>query len=56
MSAELQARLTAAAAVLADYRRLVAADAIRTGPQWEHHAGRLAAALGSVLEAAGESR
>lgn len=49
-SAEARARRTAAYAVLADYRRLVLADAIRTGPQWEYWSGRLAAALDSILE------
>jgi hypothetical protein len=57
VNAERDARITAAQAVLIDFRRLVKADALRTGPQWEHWAGRLAAALGSVLPLdAGEIR
>ena len=46
VSAELEARRTAAAAALADYRR----DEAGTGePSWAMWAGRLAAALESVL-------
>lgn len=51
-AAEQAARRTAAVAALGDYRREEAADAIGAGPAmpWAMWAGRLAAALGSVLE------
>lgn len=55
-NAELQARRAAAAAVLADFRRLDAADAIRYGLQWQHHARRLADTLGEVLADAAQPR
>jgi hypothetical protein len=51
VSAELEARRTAARAALADYYRAVDAEAQPNGPAvpWALWAGRLAAALGSVL-------
>lgn len=57
--AELAARITAAQAALGDFRRFEA-EAAREGPaswaDWAMWAGRLAAALGSVLELAGAER
>jgi len=51
VSAELEARRTAAAAALADYRQAVEAEAQRGGQPvpWALWAGRLGAALDSVL-------
>jgi hypothetical protein len=55
VSAELEARHTAAAAVLADYRRWERGEAINAGGifDWQTAAMRLAAELRSLLERAG---
>ena len=50
MSAELAARRTAAAAVLADYRRWVDGDII--SGDWQSWSLRLALAVGSLVELA----
>jgi len=53
-AAELAARITAAQAVLGDFRRFEDGSAIPG--DWAMWAGRLAAALESVLELAGAGR
>ena len=52
MTAELAARITAARAVYADYRR--EADDWRVEPDWAAWALRLAAELGALLEFLGK--
>ena len=54
--AELAARITAAAAVLGDFRRAEVADADWNGPAmpWATWADRLASMLGAVLDVAGQ--
>jgi hypothetical protein len=55
--AELAARITAASAVLGDFRRAEAADADWNGPAmpWATWADRLASMLGAVLDVAGHA-